>query len=399
MHTLDPDSRDCSACGGRLEATDQVIEAGEEITVVEREYKLVRYQRRLYRCGCNDKGELAPAPVKLSPRARYSLAFAINVAIDKYLHHMPLARQVREMKTQGLTMDTQTLWDQLRTLAEHLKPCYELIRHYILGADVIAADETWWRLMKKASSRKWWVWAMSTHDAVFYHADERRNTEAARRCIGNFNGIVLCDGYAVYGSLAKTNSELLLAYCWSHARRKFFEARDAYPDECDVALDLIDELFAIERKAPAPDALEGDAKSDALALRTQLRDRESRSIVAKLHQWAHEQSALPEGGLRKAIQYMLNQWSGLTRFLDNPMIPLHNNHMEQELRNWVLGRKNHYGSRSQRGTEVAALFYTLIETARLCDVDPGEYLLRAATAAIEHPASATLPHEMLPSPR
>ena len=74
---------------------------------------------------------------------------------------------------------------------------------------------------------------------------------------------------------------------------------------------------------------------------------------------------------------------------------LSNNHMEQELRNWVLGRKNHYGSRSRRGTEVAALFYTLIETARLCDVDPGEYLRRAAMTAIEHPGSAMLPHEMI----
>ena len=79
------------------------------------------------------------------------------------------------------------------------------------------------------------------------------------------------------------------------------------------------------------------------------------------------------------------------------MIPIHNNHMEQEIRNWVLGRKNHYGSRSQRGTEVAAIFYTLIETAKLCGVDPALYLRTAAMAAIEQPGYATLPQELIPA--
>lgn len=78
---------------------------------------------------------------------------------------------------------------------------------------------------------------------------------------------------------------------------------------------------------------------------------------------------------------MLNHWKGLERFLEDPMVPLHNNHMEQELRNWVLGCKNHDGSRSQRGTEVTAVFYTLIETAKICGLDPAGYLRIAALPA------------------
>ena len=53
----------------------------------------------------------------------------------------------------------------------------------------------------------------------------------------------------------------------------------------------------------------------------------------------------------------------------------------------VVGRKNHYGSRSKRGTDVAALFYTLCETAKLQDVEPRTYLLKAAYAAIEQPGT------------
>jgi hypothetical protein len=241
--------------------------------------------------------------------------------------------------------------------------------------------------MQKKSSKKWWVWAMSTHDAVFYRVDESRGREAALRCLGDYEGIVICDGYSVYQSLAKARGELVLAHCWSHVRRKFFSAHKTYPDECELALDWIDALFAVEREASDPDRLEGDAKSDALALRARLREERSRPIIAELEQWAEKQTALPKSDLGKAIKYMRNQWQGLTRFLDDPMIPLHNNHMERELRNWVLGRKNHYGSRSRRGTEVAALFYTLIETAQLHGSAPAEYLRRAAIKAIEHSAS------------
>jgi len=67
---------------------------------------------------------------------------------------------------------------------------------------------------------------------------------------------------------------------------------------------------------------------------------------------------------------MLERSAGLTRFVDDPRIPLDNNAAERALRGPVVGRKNHYGSRSLRGTEVAAVFYTLCETARLIGVDP-----------------------------
>ena len=61
----------------------------------------------------------------------------------------------------------------------------------------------------------------------------------------------------------------------------------------------------------------------------------------------------------------------------------------------VLGRKNHYGSRSRRGTEVAALFYSLIESAKLCGVDPKHYLLTATRVALADRPAVTLPHTLL----
>ena len=97
----------------------------------------------------------------------------------------------------------------------------------------------------------------------------------------------------------------------------------------------------------------------------------------------------------KAIKYMLNLWEGLTRFLEDPRVPLDNNGAERALRGVVVGRKNHYGSRSRRGTEVAALFYTLFETAKLSGIDPHAHVLEAAKRAIRKPGTVALRQDLI----
>jgi len=87
---------------------------------------------------------------------------------------------------------------------------------------------------------------------------------------------------------------------------------------------------------------------------------------------------------------MQELWSGLPRFLDDPLIPLDNNPVKRAL--LVVGRKNHYGSGARRCCEVAALFYSLIETAKLCGAEPKSYLLRATSEALDHPGAVTLPN-------
>ncbi len=125
------------------------------------------------------------------------------------------------------------------------------------------------------------------------------------------------------------------------------------------------------------------------------RDEKSRVVVKNIRDWAIKQRGSPQSGLRKAIDYMFRLWPGLTRFLDNPAVGLDNNATERALRGVVLGRKNHYGSRSERGTRVAALFYSLIDTAKLCGADPKAYLRCAAKAGIDNPGTAILPHDLV----
>jgi len=124
-----------------------------------------------------------------------------------------------------------------------------------------------------------------------------------------------------------------------------------------------------------------------------IRDTASCEVVRRLDEAMAGPGILPRSSLGQAVAYARKLWPGLVGFLDDPRIPLDNNLIERELRPVVLGRKNHQGSRSQRGTEVAALFYTLLESARMCGKDPRDYLLAATMRALESPGAVTRPEE------
>ncbi len=153
--------------------------------------------------------------------------------------------------------------------------------------------------------------------------------------------------------------------------------------------------FAQSHGMPLPKALGQSAARvpPGRELRLKLRRERSREIIRRLQTWSVQVRALPESALGKAIAYMGGIWKGLTRFLDDPRIPLDDNTTERALRGVVIGRKNHYGSRSRRGTEVAALFYSLLESAKLACVEPRQYLRQAAVAAIRG-LPIPLPHEL-----
>jgi len=394
IHELDEADQICPQCGGQLVEMDGQTEDSEEVTVVERRFAILKHQRKKYRCACNGCVDTAPGPLKLQPGSRYSTAFAVEVAVNKYLDHLPLERQARIMRREGLVIDSQTLWDQLDVLARVLRPTYDALGRYVLEAEVVGADETWWRLMEKKASKRWWVWSVTREDAVIYKALASRSQEAARQVLNGYCGVVLADGYGAYEALARAGPSFTLAHCWAHVRRKYIEAEPHFPDPCRAVLDLIGQLYAVERDVPGPWLTDPSVQTETLALRRRLRQERSRPLVRAIQDWAMTQRPLPESGLGRAITYMLGLWKGLTLFLEDPRVPLDNNRTERGLRGVVLGRKNHYGSRSQRGTEVAALFYSLLESAKLAGVEPKLYLLTATRRALADPKVVTLPRDL-----
>ena len=389
--SLEEPDMSCPKCGLCLCEIAGQFETSEEVTVVERRFVIHRILRKKYRCRCNGHIETAPAPLKLKPGARYSVDFALAVAIDKFVDHIPLERQVRIMLRQGLKVRSQTLWNQIEQLARLARPTYEVIHRQILRAEVIGADETRWPVMGKGNEGRdgWYAWCIRGPAGVAFRILDGRSKEAGRTVLQGYRGVVVADGYGAYSALAEDRAApFTLANCWAHVRRKFWEIRENYPASCQEILDLIAERYTVERLIPKE-----LSEQEQLALRAELPQRLSRPLVARIEQWGKDLAlkTLGQSGLGRAIAYMQGLWAGLVRFLENPRIPLENNGTERAIRGPVVGRKNFYGSRSRRGTEVAATFYTIFETAKALNLDPAEYLRAVVLKALTSPGSLTLP--------
>ena len=384
-HSFDR-SPDCEACGGTMDAWEGQFETSEEITVVDTSYRILLHQRQKYRCRCNGAVCTAPGPLKLMPGGRYSIDFAVHSAIRKFCDHLPLERQVRMMARDGLVVTSQSLWDQHAALAKHLEPTWEAYCAEALAEDVLHVDETGWRMMGSKTNSKWTLFGLTSPRVAAYHLVGSKSAATAGKILKGFRGTLVVDGFVIYPIVADLERNIRIAHCWAHADRKFKDAKDPAQALGEIR-SLIAQLYAIEREVEGP--FPGDAS--ACAQRLALRQGKSTPVIEKIREWAFSQGGLRRSSFGKAVRYMLKHWNGLTLFLENPKVPLDNNAAERVLRGPVVGRKNFYGNRSRRGAKVAAILYSVIETAKLNGVDPAVVLRQAARAAIKNPGTVVVP--------
>ena len=376
----------CPSCDGLMQVWENQFEESEEITVVETSFRVALHRRQKYRCKCHGAILTSPGPAKLIPGGRYSVDFAIYTAIEKFCDHLPLERQVRRMGRSGLRINSQTLWDQQAALARHLEPTWKALWMRALEQDVLHVDETGWRMMGSKSKPKWTLFGLTTPELAVYHLMDSKSAASAQKILSGFRGTLVVDGYKVYPIVAKLEETIRIAHCWAHADRKFKDAKDP-PESIAQIRGLIAKLYEIERKVQG--AFPGDEA--AQKQRRALRQEESKPLIDEIRDFAYSQGGLRRSAFGKALRYMMEHWQGLTMFLEDPRIALDNNAAERVLRGPVLGRKNFYGNRSRRGARVAAILYSLIETAKLCGQEPRAYLKQAAEAAIKRPGTVTLP--------
>jgi transposase len=323
-HELPADARQCPACGGELTEMTGQTEDSDRITTVKLIYQVEHHVRQKYRCACNGAVVTAPGPAQVLAGARYAPEFGVGVAVAKYADHLPLERQVRMMAREGLIVDSQTLWDQLNAIARHLEPTYEALGRRALEAPVINVDETRWDIMGSPKPAAGTVWGVRTPTVSFYRILPGKSTDEGRQVLADYRGIIVVDGFAVYEVLARDGPGFTLAHCWAHTKRKYDDVATQWPSACAEIGGLIGELYAIERLVPGP--FPGDAT--AQALRHQLRTERSKPLLDRIWQWATEQVGLPRSDFGKAVRYMLERWAGLTRFADDPRIPLDNNSID-----------------------------------------------------------------------
>jgi|SRR5450631_510482 len=141
-----------------------------------------------------------------------------------------------------------------------------------------------------------------------------------------------------------------------------------------------------------------DASAKDMADRGRLRATESRAVTEKTKTWMQHATALKTTSLGGAIRCTLGIWERLTAFLEHPEICLDNNPTERGIRGPVIGRRNRFRPKSARGTEVAAILYSLVESAKAPGIDPTAYLAEVARRAKESPGAVLLPADFSAQP-
>lgn len=343
------------------------------IQIIERSYERQVHLKKKYRLKDEfnpDKDEkdvivTAAGPSMLLPGMNYSTEFVASVVADKYISHMPLDRQVREMTSLGLPgMRTSTLSRFCALSAASFEEMAERIRMELLEeASRIALhlDETPWRIQNK-EQKDGYMWVISSRLGSYYFYKPTRSGEVIREKLEGYLGRILTDGYAGYNVLDELKIEQ--GFCWSHGRRGFLPIEKDDPEVKSI-VDDIDELFRIEREAKTFDELKI------------LRDERSREVIDRLRGKLIDEypKSRPKSLKRKAIEYLMKRWSGFTLFLDDIRLPLSNNEAERTIRHAVVGRKNYHGSNNHSGAETAATHFTIIETCKKNEIDPRQFIL------------------------
>lgn len=368
LFLLDDADKPCPACGGELRPMTGQFETSEMIDVVEVSYRIVKVQQQKYVCRCGGCVETAPGPARALPGSRYSLAFAVKVILDKYLDHIPLERQARIFERHGLVITSTTLWDLAYAVTQRLALVDAALEAHVKAQPVIGLDQTGWPRLEHDARKPWQMWCLTAPGVVVHRIRDDKSAATFKDLVGSYHGTIVCDALQTHAAGARDGPGIALAGCWAHVFRKFEEAKADHPD-ADKALAWIGALYELDRKA-----------DDDAERRGELRRTEAPAILEALRTWLFELVTLKSLAIGKAAAYTITNWQRLTRFVDDARIPLDNNATERAIRGPVVGRKNHYGSKSRRGTQVAATLYSILETVKLHAIDPAAYLLAAAIA-------------------
>jgi len=327
---------------------------------------------------------------------------ALMSCVDKFLFHTPIERQVRQASLVGMRITSQTLWDQQWALAKLLTPLVDKVKAHILSRDWLGADLTPFLHIKKGGASKRQVWQLACPEARYFQMMDSKSVtdgelvftlkkaEETRLC---FRGVAMVDGAAELTALAKSLG-FKVANCWSHARRNVLAANSEAPGQVAQFLDIVGKLYALERRLAgvgegAP--LGGYRKALDLEALRRARDTEGRAIVNELKRWMLAQSCIPGGKLKAGLAYVAARWTDLTKFLDDPRIPLDNNVSEAGFVGVAQGRRNYVGCRTERGMRVATAFYTIVESARVAGAHVEKYLRYATTTLLDQ-GDPLLPH-------
>jgi transposase len=373
---IDIEDPACSCCHNLLHRIGEDV--SERLDIVPAQLRVLVVRRPKYACRhCEDGVVQAPAPARVIEGGLPTDALVAQVLVSKYADHLPLYRQAQIYARQGISLDRSTLADWVGRAAWHLRPVHERLLAQLKTSSRLFADETTAPVLDpgRGQTKTGQLFAYARDDrpwggtdppgVAYVYAPDRKAARPLAHLSG-FAGVLQVDGYSGYRALAGGN-QVTLAFCWAHVRRRFYElaVAGAAPIASE-ALTRIAELYRIE----------GEIRGMSAAQRCRVRQQKSRPILEALEPWLRAKLGLisQKSRLAEAIRYALVRWDGLARFVDDGQIEIDSNVVERAIRPLALTRKNALFAGSDRGGEHWAIIASLVETCKLCGVDPQAYL-------------------------
>ena len=368
---LDIDTDICPCCGGPVHLIGETV--SEMLDHVPARVRVLRIRRPRY--GCRSCGTIhqVPAPERPIAKGLASPALLSHVLIAKYCDHLPLYRQSQIFARQGIGLNRSTLANWVGGATWWLEPVRDRIADHVFASGRLFADDTVLPVLDPGRGRtrtgRLWVyarddrpWAGSDPPAAVYFYSPDRRAERTAAHLGRFRGILQVDGYAGFEQLT-ARGDIVLAACWAHARRKFYDVHQA--TDSPIAAEVLTRIAGLY-------AIEQDIRGQSAKSRKRVRAARSRPRVEALKPWLEQQLSRvpPRSGLAGAIRYALARWPALCRFLDDGHVDLDTNTVERAIRPVTLGRKNHLFAGSDGGADRWATVTSLITTAKLNDVEP-----------------------------
>ena len=359
---------ECEHCGGaRLGVVDEVVE--EKLHVVkehQRRRRVARPTCRCADCGARTTAPSLPAPYERSKVTCEWLAWFIH---QKFSLLSPLDRIRRDLAERGVPLAMSTLVSFVERAADLLAPIDGLHWRKLLSSSWMATDGTGIKVLVPGLS--------AAHDgyvelyrnaecAVFQYAAHKASDDLVSK-LAPFRGTLTADAEHRFNAVYATG-HVIEAGCNAHGRRKFRDAEHTQPVLAKEGGAFIAAMYVAEEKAQS-DGLEGSA---LLAHRR----AHIRPITDDFAKWlaAVEPTLLPSDPLTAAVAYYRNHWGALTRFIEDPQVPIDNSPTEREFQNFAKLRLNMLFAGSTEGAHRACVILGIIATCRAIGVPAQAYL-------------------------
>ena len=395
-HRHEPENTTCG-CGQPMMRVGEDI--SEKLDIVPARFFVHRHIRGKWSCkGCQALVQEPVAP-HIIDKGMPAEGLLAHTLVGRFVDHLPYYRQEQINARSGVHTPRSTLAAWSGRAGAGLMPLYEAHRAFVLGAAAVHADETPVNMLDPGSGKTKrayvWAYARSAFDAlpgVAYDFCIGRAAKYPIAFLKGWSGTLVCDGYKAYESVFKLETRIE-AGCMAHARRKFDELiKENQSPVAAQAVQRIAWLYRIEKEARE------------LPEHERLAMRQSRAgpLCEELHLWLRlERQRVPDGSaIAGAIDYSLNRWTALTAYLVDGNVAIDNNHIENLMRPWAMGRKAWLFAGSELAGQRAAVVMSLVQSARMNGHDPWAYLkdvLARLPGHLNSRIDELLPHRWQPA--